>query len=598
MRPAHRSVRATTVCLLFGLLVAMLAGCGGLPDSGSAGSGRRVQRIPDEPLQVAARGPRAGEGPDEVVDGFLHAGAGFDDNHGVARLFLTGAAKTKWTPGQSTVVYRDDASLLRPGRATGQTWLVTVSAPVWATIDGTGRMTLARPGTTSRTEIRLERRDGQWRIDELDPHFGLWMAKYEFERTYTPLRLSFVAVGSRLLVPDLRWFAGSRASLATAVVKQLLNGPPPDLGAGVVTGFPAGTRLGVEAVPITGGTATVELSEVALRADPLQRDHLWAQLRTTLRQLPQVSRIAVSVAGVPYPLGKGGTARGLDDAGGYTEEVPLSRPVLALRSGRLVALDLVGGEPVRSSVDGSLGGVALTGLRAVALMPEPQLVVGVDTAGSHLIAVRAGTGRVVLASAPGLLDPVADRIGWVWTASASRPGQLLVTRAQSAAGAVRAPPRWLHPAWLAGRRVLSLDVARDGARVAVMSVGSDGATRLDVAAIVRDSAAAPTALTASRTVGQSLSAIADVSWADATHLVVLAQPATADGDVEVGPLTPFEVEVGGLVTELPPVRSAQQVWAGAGLSAVLVRTAANQLLLRSGSGWRPVGSGLSVAIAP
>ena len=67
-------------------------------------------------------------------------------------------------------------------------------------------------------------------------------------------------------MPDLRWFAGSRAGLATAMVRALLAGPAPYLRGAVTSGAPGMTTLGVDAVPTSGGTAQIDLSSSALAA--------------------------------------------------------------------------------------------------------------------------------------------------------------------------------------------------------------------------------------------------------------------------------------------------------------------------------------------
>src|SRR6476661_6189316 len=100
-----------------GLLVAALAvaaattltACGGrMPDSGVAGPGRAIGETRSESLQIAPYGPRPDAEPREIVGGFLKAGAGFDDDHAVARTFLDGDAFTSWRPGQGALIYPDD----------------------------------------------------------------------------------------------------------------------------------------------------------------------------------------------------------------------------------------------------------------------------------------------------------------------------------------------------------------------------------------------------------------------------------------------------------------------------------------------------------
>jgi hypothetical protein len=82
--------------------------------------------------------------------------------------------------------------------------------------------------------------------------------------------------------------------------------------------------------------------------------------------------------------------------------------------------------------------------------------------------------------------------------------------------------------------------------------------------------------------------VRDVSWADRTNLAVLAGPADR--------MLPYQVEVGGLVSALPPVQDARGVSAGDGLRAVYLVTTGGRVLVRTGNGWRPLGQGTSVTI--
>ncbi len=579
-----------TVRLAGVLVCAVLAGCGGaLPDSGQAGAGRPIGDSSREPLQVVPEGPRPGAEPAEIVGGFLHAGAGFEDDHGVARSFLTGAAGPLWRPGQRTVVYPDDTSLTVTASGSGSRRRVTVSAPVWATIDADGQLVLGSAGDTARTGFGVTQVGREWRIDRLDDTFGLWMPRYEFERAYTPLRLAYVATGTRLLVPDLRWFAGVRASLATSLVRQLLRGPPAYLRGAVTSGAPVGTTLGVDAVPTSTGVAQVDLSATALQASPEQRQRLWAQLAATLRQLSTVSDISLTAAGAAYPVPGVPVSAPAADLG-FSEDVRVAGPAMVLSRGRLLQVDPTSGELTTTRTGRFTGEVDVGGLRAVSAGGEADLLVGTDTSGTRLLMVSAASPRELLATGRDLAPPVIDRAGWAWTSDRSVPNAIAVSPATSTAQAAapKAAAAPLRAFWLSGRRVQAVDVSRDGARLAVVSIGADGTRRLDVAGIVRDRTGRPTALAAPRQVGQGLADVRDVSWADRTNLAVLAGP--------VGQVLAYQVEVGGLVAPLPAVDGAAGIWAGDGLRAVYVATDEGQVLVRSGSGWRVLGPGSSVTI--
>ncbi|WP_426562280.1 LpqB family beta-propeller domain-containing protein [Angustibacter sp. McL0619] len=572
-------------------LVASLTACGSaMPDSGVAGAGRPIgEGSSREPLQIAPVGPRPDAGPAEIVGGFLKAGAGFDGDHAVARTFLDGEARAAWRPAQGTIVYPDDPSLTVVSHGSGVNREVVVSAPVYGTIDADGRFAPAKPGTTARTTFQVRRLGQVWRIETLSAQFGLWMPRYEFQRSYTPLRISFVATGTRQLVSDQRWFAGSRASLATAAVRALLAGPPAYLKDAVTTGFPTGTTLGVDAVPTSGGTAQIDLSTRALAASPDQRQQLWSQLFATLHQLPTVNDIEVTAGGGAFQV-PGVGAGGSDADLGFRDNVQVAGPVLVLSGGRLKTLDAAGA--LSPQISGRFAGrLDVSGLRSIAAGPHDDAVVGVDGSGTRLLSIAAQSAPEELGRGGDLVPPVIDRSGWAWTADRAAAGRMLVAPATSSGAAASQSPDSsvrMEPRWLTGRTVIALDVARDGSRVAVVSAAADGSTRLDVAGVVRGDSGRPTSLAQPWQVGQSLASVSDVSWADRTTLVVLGG--------QSGQRQPYQVEVGGEVSALPKLPSAVGVMAGSGVSSVYLTLANGHVVVRAGSGWRDLGAATSVTI--
>jgi hypothetical protein len=586
---AARPLSPLTAALapLLVVLLVLLTGCGGLPESGPAGPGRAVDGIDRAPPGEVPQGPRPGAEPEEMVGGFLRAGGkGFDDDHSVARTFLTGRATTQWEPSRQTLVYSDDISLTTTERGTGNRREVVVRAPVWATLSPAGQLQLAAPGERAEQRFWMVRRAADWRVESTGDRFGLWMSRVDFEHAYTPVRVTFLATGTQALVPDLRWFP--RAGLATAVVRSLLAGPPQYLGRAVRTGAPPGTRLAVDAVPTTDGLATVDLSEEALGATPEQRRLLLAQLSTTLRQLKMVSQVALTVGGVEYPVGP---VKEAAPAGalGYVDDVRVTGSPLVLGAGRLWHVD---DADTLAPGPGShfVGPADVSGLRSLAAGPGRNVLVGVDRSGRRLLALSA-TGPTVTVARGGDLDtPVLDATGWAWTADQDRRGELLVTPVATGGTEPRAVgPRVLRPAWLAGRKVVSVDVSRDRARVAIVSRDATGRWRIDVAGISRSADGRPERIDAHRPVGQSLGYPRVVAWADRTQLVVLA--GTGPRGVRA-----YQVEVGGPVSPLPPVEAPEGIWAGDGLRAVYVTTRDGSVLVGSGSGWQSVGRGIAVTV--
>ncbi|MCZ3385894.1 MAG: hypothetical protein LH630_02770, partial [Actinomycetia bacterium] len=96
-----RLLAAATAALL-------LAGCSQIPTSGPVERGE-VRAVVDEPaVRVLPRDPVPGQSPAEVVAGFLEASASFDNDHEVARSFLTSEAAAEWNANAGVTVIDDN----------------------------------------------------------------------------------------------------------------------------------------------------------------------------------------------------------------------------------------------------------------------------------------------------------------------------------------------------------------------------------------------------------------------------------------------------------------------------------------------------------
>ena len=569
---------------VFALVLLALTGCVAMPDSGPAGPGREVVESPPEPLRVVALGPRPGAEPAEIVTGFVRAGASSDDDQVVARSFLVGAAVRAWQPRRAVVVFPDDSSLKVTVRGSGTPRQVTVTTPVLATIDESGRYQQARPGTTATAVFTVVPSGGAWRVSVVDPAFGTWLPQFSLDRTFSVLPVSFVAADTATLVPDLRWLPGPRPSLATGLVRQLLLGPPDHLGAAVVTGFPPGTTLAVDAVPTKDGVASVDLSARALSATPQMRRMLWAQLTTTLRRLPAVADLQLTVAGAPFQV-PGVTSTSVFGETTFRDDVRVTGAPVVLAGDRLLRVEATTGRLIAPTATGT---PAAVGLRAISVGSRGALTVAVEQSGRRLVRLTPTGPPTPLLGGRSLIDPVVDLTGSVWSADLTRPGRLVVLRPQD--DDPQQPARVIAAPWWVGRAVHALDVARDGARVAIVSSGPGGVRRVDVSGVVRGPDRQPVALARPLEVARSLVGATDVAWADRTDLVLLGRAAT-DAAVR-----PYDVVVGGTTTALAPVAGARTITAGDGLRALFVTTAAGQVLARSGTGWRVVGAGRSVSV--
>src|ERR1035437_5456305 len=153
-----------------------LSACAGLPSSTDVQQGSLVWEPALQPVRVQPDGPAPGATPEQIVRGFLRAGggAGFDDDHAVARSFLARSIKDQWQPDSGVTVYTDDSGL-KVEPLTPST--IRVTASVVAEVDSSGRYRETPAGTSAHAAFGMQKLGGSWRISSPPKGFGLWLGE-------------------------------------------------------------------------------------------------------------------------------------------------------------------------------------------------------------------------------------------------------------------------------------------------------------------------------------------------------------------------------------------------------------------------------------
>ncbi|HSV39476.1 MAG TPA: LpqB family beta-propeller domain-containing protein [Nocardioidaceae bacterium] len=493
MKPALRMAAA------FVLLAT--AGCVSLPDEGP------VATVPDEVssptpgvFDYNPEPPKPGDQPAAIVNGFLDALRETPLTLTAARSFLTAGAT--WAPSR-TIVY-DDGSLST--EVSGDQATVRLGATV--ELDSRGSW-LGDPseGAGLTFDLNLVQEDGEWRIS--DPPDALIVSRTHFEARFVRYDLHFFDPSARILVPEPVYLpAGDE--VPSLLVSGLLAGPDASLRTVERTFYPTGTRLELE-VSVEGGIADVSLSEEVLDADAGQLDLALAQLAWTLRQVPGIQQMRVTVDGTPVERTTGASARNLSGWTAYD-------PAVSAADRDLYALE---GRGVVSIAEGA-DAVTLAPLRARAR----SLAVSLGVAGeSHLAAVTFDGTRVLtrptdssdppgrLSTGTDLLRPVYDRFDLVW----------LVDRTPGGARVTVKPPvgraRVLDVPGISGEQVTAFELSRDGTRLAAVVDGS-----VMLARVSRSETGLATSAQAARpvTLGDAGRAV-DLAWTTPSTLGVLVR---------------------------------------------------------------------------
>lgn len=516
--------RTRTLVVYLLAALALLAGCVSVPTSGP------VEKVVGQPpecqncINVDVAPPSPGDDPKQVVEGFLRANSNYQPNYAVARQFLTAGAAEKWAPESGASIY--SGSL----QAAGNTVIM----------DGrlVGSLGPDRTYTAQDREWRVNfgmvKEDGEWRIST--PPAGLMVAEFAFTSFYQSYNLYFVGNGS-VLVPDPIYLPNLRnqASIASVLIRALLNGPSQWLSPAVTSAIPQGTALSVDAVTITDGVAQVALSDNVLSLNDGQRTLMAAQVLYTL-QPTGIEGVVFTVDQKPYaiPGADPGTFEvSLDARFQALDPIPpgISDALYAARSQKLEVLPNLADPTLSTPVPGPLG-AGRWAVDQIAVAPSGSDLAVVTDGGTALrrAVTSSGATDVVLDGVTGLLRPDLTRFGELWAIGQQDGEQRLwvqhdgkLTRIESTL--------------LSRGTIKAFAISPDGVRMALIRT-VDGRSELGLARIVRGERIRLDGwrpLDVTRTTTPQLAVLRDLGWSDATTLAVLGGAST---DV---PLTVYHV---------------------------------------------------------
>jgi hypothetical protein len=535
------------------LLVAVVAGCASIPLSGSVREGVTDIGEENQPFAFRPAGPTAGATAEEIVRGFVAAAVRPQDRYETAREFLSTDLAESWNPDAGVLLHESPNIVRDDG---GDRFELAVSV-IGRVAQGGGYLEY---GTAYQSTLgyHLVQVDGEWRIDEAPD--GVVLLRQTFERLYAQRTLYFYDPGFDHLVPDVRWFLNGTET-PTRIVQALLAGPAQPLAApALASAFPAGTSLATESVRVqSGGEVVVDLDAQIARAE------LAAQRLMKL----QLSRSLVGGSVVSVQM----------RAGGVDLEVP----------------DLTGGGPtIGDQVDpraavgtadtfGWVTGGEITpigSLTADILALQPSAVALDAEAGRAAVRSEAGvsfvdgSGSVLVDSRAGLLAPVLDSRGFVWSVAQDDPRALQVS---DSAGNVT------PVVGITGDvgSLVSIGASRDGTRLLVYGAAG-GTPVLRVYGVIRDADERPTGLSDTWfDLVPAEGVPVQATWVDDTRIASLASSTSGDSRVSMQ-------VIGGASESLSrPDRSVTIIGAN-GESGLRVLTEAGVLLALRGAGWEEV----------
>lgn len=588
----HRPRSGRTLAAVLTVIAVLLAGCGGsVGASRGVEPGLEVRGGEDQPVRAIFPKPTPDATQQQIVSGFVRAGASSDGDYETARSYLTPEAGKAWKPEGEIVLYSTSTPLAVTPQAPNA---AVLTGAVQGTISADGHYVNAAPSASRQVTFEFARINGEWRISNLPKEFGRWITTSDLDNLLKPYTLHYLAADRRALVPDRRWFP--RDHLATRLARAQLEDPPAYLGGSVRNDIPRGSRLIADSVSVTDGIARVEIAG-KVPTDQVQRENVWAQLVSTLLQDPSVQGVTVRVEDVTLELPNVDLpVRTIDQVGFPAAPASAAgRPVVRRGSSLylLQSTSVVDRDPRTS------GHVDIPqDFDALALSADGTEIAAVDPDGQGLSRFKGENRYEMPFFGTDVGPPAYDSRGFLWaggTGIDEETGAALwvFNMAGDPATQRQATAKPVAADWLIGRRVVQVKPSPTGDRVLILHTADNGtAPQLDVAGVVRGAGGEPRSLAVPRRLGTNLVEPVGLVWLSDVSVATLAKRAGATEDRR-----PYVISLDGEEQSLAEVPTGVAIASTGGERDILVTTSDGNVLRRAGQQWISLGRGTDVAIA-
>jgi hypothetical protein len=533
------------------LTILVLAGCAQLPQSGPVKDGPDLQKgQSSDYLYYSPNGPESGQSQGDILNGFINAATGPQNDFAVAREFLTPNMAANWAPNTEVLIQEGGLNT-----QLGSNNKASVTLTVAASIDSSGHYSAMPSGTQRTLDFTFAKYNGQWRIASA-PN-AVMLIRPVFDVIYHSYSLYFFDHGFNYLVPDLRWFP-SRTSTATRLVAALLDGPSDWLAGAVETTMPLDTKLAIDAVTVEKDVAQVDLNAIALQAPQSRRQYFKAQLLATLRQVTGVNRVQVLIDRSPQKIAD------------YVPANSASKAIapVVLSQGALRQL----ASPTSSQLSSAETYIEELGANQFALTADQRTVALRNQTGVWQVHLgQAGERPVLIDGRADMLDPKYDKRGSLWTISRNGDGLIQVKPAVGS-------PHWLQAPWLVGHKVLDFALSAEGSRIVTVVQTGGGRSQILVAAVVRNRTGVPTSIGYPIRLRVASGNPRSIDWSGENQVIALIKDAT--GAVQV-----INFSIGGDSKTLGPITNGVRVVSGDSASNVYVITASGNLVQYRGYAW-------------
>jgi hypothetical protein len=538
---------------LLALALAMtLTGCASLPVAGPVRIGPDLVPVTDgDSFYYSPSSPSDGASQTEILNGFIAAGTGPQNDYAVAREFLSESIRSSWNPNEEVLIQRSTPQVVISDQDTAE-----LVVDVAASVDADGKYQVAPLGLGRVLEFSFVQENSQWRLSAVPD--ATVLIRPVFDVVFSGYSVYFLDRQKRFLVPELRWFPATPAT-GTRLANALLGGPSSWLKPAVVSAIPNGTRLSIDAVTVENGVALVDLTARALVASRSDRSLMKSQLETTLSQLSNVSKVAISIERARQEI--------LDTDNGTGE--------MGVRSLAIVGED--GLELLASSQDSIFEAgknfFEQSELAEIALSGQSGWIATLTATGVFRTrGDRPGAEVELIDSRAAIADIEFDPQEYLWSVSRGLGSEIIATSPGLEQSIVVAP-------WLTGQSVRAFEISPEGSKIAMLVQGSSR-TRVLVSAVIRNSSGTPIELTEPLEVAGELANPSSVSWVDQITIATLN---TASGSTSALLST-----IGGTSRQMPALPGTRKIVAAGTSSQLYLLTETGELFSFRGSAWTPL----------
>ena len=533
-------------------MVMSLTGCASLPVAGPVRIGPDLVSTTDgDSFYYSPSSPFDGASQSEILNGFIAAGTGPQNDYAVAREYLSESIRSSWNPNQEVLIQRSSPQVVISDQDTAE-----LVVDVAATVDADGKYQESPIGTGRVLEFSFVQENSQWRLSAVPD--ATVLIRPVFDVVFSGYSVYFLDRQKRFLVPELRWFPTTPAT-GTRLANALLGGASSWLRPAVVSAIPNGTRLSIDAVTIENGVALVDLTARALVATRTDRSLMKSQLEATLTQLSSVSSVAISIERALQEISEAD-----DDAGetGARSLAIVSDEGLELLASSQESVFAPGknffeqSEPNEIALSGQSGWIATL----------------TDSGVFRTRGERPGAEIEQIDSRADIADIEFDPQEYLWSAARLPGSEIIVTAPNLEKSNVLAP-------WLARLSVRAFSISPGGSKIAMLVQGSSR-TRVLVSAVVRNPSGTPIELTDPLEVAGELSNPSSVSWIDQ---ITIATVNSASGSTSALLST-----IGGTSRQLPTLPGTRKIVAAGTSSQLYLLTETGELFSFRGSAWTPL----------